>query len=721
MSSQVTLDLFGMTCANCALRIEKGLARVPGVIEARVNFTGETARIVTDESVSPESLVESVRKLGYEALEHDRSRASQKHRASRQRTGFELLAAFVLTTPLLYGMAAHLFSLPGAALFMNPWLQALLAAPVQFILGSRFYRGAWRALMNGSANMDVLVALGTSAAYGYSVAAALSGSHQKIFFETSAVLITFILAGKWLEQFARLRSAEALESLLSLKPGRTRIRRANGSFEETSAEVLRPGDVILASAGESIPADGLVIEGRSEVDESMITGESVPVLRSPGDPVIGGTTNGNGTLTIEVKRTGAESTLSSIIRIVEEAQVSRAPVQDIADRISAYFVPAVVLIASAVLTGWLLLTGDISGAVANAVAVLVISCPCALGLATPVSLLVGTGRAAKLGILFRNARALETLAGITHAAFDKTGTLTRGRPALQQILASGPLDMLLARLASLEAVSNHPLAAAVVREAKARGIKLASVQNLETEPGGGILGRVGEDIVIAGRLSFVENHGVTLPDWMRRQVEAWVMDGQTVVTAFVRGGWLILGLQDELRENARQAAADLVERGITPVLLSGDQAPTVAAAARATGIQEFHAQLSPAQKQIRIQELTAQGFRPAMIGDGINDAPALAAAYAGIAMGSGTDAAMSTADIILLNGDLSKLDTAVALSRATVRNIRENFFWAIAYNSFGIPLAAAGFLSPWIAGAAMAASSLSVVLNALRLKRSRLA
>lgn len=724
---EITLDLFGMTCANCALRIEKGLAKVPGVEEARVNFAGETAYLRSSSAVTIDALVKTVEKLGYQASQHTeagRSASEEKHRSERRALGVRFALSAVLSVPLMYSMVSHfswLSFLPAVHFLMNPWVQLALAAPVQFVLGAAFYRGAFRALLNKSANMDVLVALGTSAAFGYSLAKSLMGVTDELYYETSAVLITFILGGKWMELAARGRSSDAIRALLHLRPQRARVKRED-TWVELPAEYVKTGDLISVQPGERIAADGTVVEGVSSVDESMLTGESMPVDKEPSSTVIGGSVNGNGALVIRADRVGADSVLSSIIRIVEEAQASRAPLQRIADRISAVFVPVVVLISVIDFVLWMILDPwNTGGALKNAISVLVIACPCALGLATPISLLVGTGRAAGLGILFRNAEALEGAASLQAIAFDKTGTLTEGRPALTRMHAFGQEESTMLELtASAESRSEHPLARAIVQAAEARGLTLRS-GSLQAEPGGGIDSVIDGVRIVAGKFSFVETRAA-IPHELLEAGRGLEELGQSTVWAWAETkppGFAVFGLEDQLKPTSIQAVARLKDLGIHPILLTGDNKSAAAAIAARVGIEDVRAGLSPQDKSDAIDALKRSGVSIGMTGDGINDAPALARADVGFAMGHGSDIAMETAAVVLVKGDLLRLADSIGLGRATVRNIRQNFFWALAYNAVGIPVAAAGLLAPWIAGAAMAMSSVSVVVNALRLARAR--
>ncbi len=747
-NQEITLDLFGMTCANCALRIEKGLRKVAGVEDARVNFARETAYVRFDKQVKPEELFSKVESLGYKASEHSEANAGEaedKHNAELKKLKFRFIVSALLSIPLLYTMVSHfsvLSFLPLPAVFMNPWFQFLLATPVQFWIGMPFYVGAYRALRNKAANMDVLVAIGTSAAYGYSlVVSVLQGLNQNDFFyfeimkhiehlghsafpplyyETSAVLLTFILGGKWIETVVRGKSSSAIKALLKLKPETALIKKEN-DWIEVPSEYLKVGDLILVKPGEKIPADAVVSEGTSSVDESMLTGESLPVEKVVTSKVLGGTINGNGALILKTEKVGSETVLAGIIRIVEDAQASRAPLQKIADQISGVFVPIVVLLATLDFALWyfFLEPGLVNGALEKAIAILVIACPCALGLATPVSLLVGTGKAAAKGILFRNAEALETAAFINTIAFDKTGTLTEGKPFVVNFKTTAEKgEFALSKIASAESGSEHPLASAIVNFAKEKKVSLSKFENLQIESGGGVFALVEGNEVLVGKKFYLQKLGHNPPEEILQIAESWERAGSTVVFAITIGtdtAWTILAIEDKLKETSKLAIEKLKSLGIEPVLLTGDNEVTARKIANEVGIQKVFASLLPEDKSKSISSLKSEGKRVAMAGDGINDAPALASADIGIAMGTGTDVAIETAGVVLVKGDLLRLIDVIQISRGTVRNIRQNFFWALCYNAIGIPIAGIGLLAPWISGAAMAFSSISVVLNALSL------
>jgi len=745
---EITLDLFGMTCANCALRIEKGLRKVAGVEDARVNFARETAYVRFSPTTTAESLFDKVESLGYKASEHSEANAGEaegKHKTELKKLKFRFVVSALLSIPLLYTMVSHfsiLSFLPLPAIMMNPWFQFLLATPVQFWIGFPFYMGAYRALRNKAANMDVLVAIGTSAAYGYSLVVSITqGLSQNDFFyfgimkhiehlghsafpplyyETSAVLLTFILGGKWIETVVRGQSSSAIKALLKLKPETARVKKEN-DWIDVPSEYLKVGDLILVKPGEKIPTDSVVVEGTSSVDESMLTGESLPVEKIATSKVLGGTINGSGALILKTEKVGSETLLASIIKTVEDAQASRAPLQKIADQISGVFVPIVVLLATLDFALWYfyLEPGILNAALEKAIAILVIACPCALGLATPVSLLVGTGKAAAKGILFRNAEALETAAFINTIAFDKTGTLTEGKPYVIKYKTSTDNENLpIEKIASVEAGSEHPLAKAIVNFAKEKNISLSKFSNLQIESGGGVTALVDNYQVFAGKKSYLRSQGYETPTELFQVAEAWEKEGSTVVFAVVAGigtSWAIFAIEDKLKETTKAAIAELKSLGIEPILLTGDNENTARKIASQVGIEKVFASLLPEDKAKSIATLKAEGKKIAMAGDGINDAPALASADIGIAMGTGTDVAIETAGVVLVKGDLLRLIDVIRISRSTVRNIRQNFFWALCYNAIGIPIAGIGLLAPWISGAAMAFSSISVVLNALSL------
>ncbi|HJU49957.1 MAG TPA: heavy metal translocating P-type ATPase, partial [Pseudogulbenkiania sp.] len=704
------------TCAACAGRIEKVLNRLPGV-NASVNFASETAILhFPAGAVRQDDIVAAVHKAGYSATPRaavgDETLA-EKHRQAYLRERRWFWFAALLTAPLLWEMAAMLGGAPHGVL--PRWLQLALATPVQFLAGWRFYKGSWHALRGGGANMDVLVALGTSMAYILSAVVTLAGWHdQHVYFEAGAAVITLVLLGKLLEARAKGKTSSAIEELIRLAPKTARVERA-GQLLEVPVAQLQPGDVVLVRHGERIAVDGEVIAGHAAVDESMLTGESLPVSKTLGDAVYAGTQNQDGMLTVRAIGVGSQTQLADIVRLVSEAQGSKAPIQRLADVISGVFVPAVVAIAVITLlaTGWL--TGDWVRALIHAVAVLVIACPCALGLATPTAVMVGIGNGARRGILFRNAGALEMAGRLTALVVDKTGTLTEGRPVVTDVL---PLtvsrETLLQLAASIEAGSEHPLARAVLTVAEEQGLARLPVQGFSAEVGRG----VEAEVEGYGRLR------VGVPDWLVNSLpeaaNAFYAEGKTVI-ALGRDGELmgLLAIADQLRPGSAEAVERLRRLGVKVVMLTGDKAATAASIAAAAGIAEFRAEVKPQDKAAAVAQLQQAGHKVGMVGDGVNDAPALAAADVGFAMGAGSDVAIETADVTLRQGDMRHVADAIRLSRVTLRKIRQNLFFAFVYNVLGIPLAALGWLNPVIAGAAMAASSVSVVSNSLLLRRWR--
>ena len=717
-----TLDLQveGMSCAACVTRAEKALAAVPGVESVAVSLVTGSARISTRLDADPAPLITALQRVGLEStLRHAPQAADAPARLGWQ--GFALIASILLSLPLVLPMLLQPFGLH----WMPPgWLQWLLATPVQFVFGARFYRAAWPALRAGSGNMDLLVALGTSAAYGLSVYLLLTGQGGHLYFEAAAVVITLVQLGKWLEARAKRQTTAAIRALQALRPALARVRRADGEQEIPVGQLL-VGDIVVVRPGERIAADGVLIEGESEVDESLITGESLPVAKEAGAVLIGGAVNGTGLIALRVTAVGAQTALARIIELVENAQAGKAPIQHLVDRVAAVFVPVVIVIALLTLLGWGLLGGNWPQALLNAVAVLVIACPCALGLATPTAIMAGTGAAARAGILIRDAEALELAHRVSIVAFDKTGTLTQGRPALaafEEILApNGGLALSgLQIAAALQAGSEHPLARAVVTAAQALALPPAS--KVTAEPGRGVRGEVEGRSYALGSLRWMRELGFD-DQQLAAQAAAHQAQGHTVSWLAEIGSTpqlrALLAFGDPARDEARQAIASLHAAGVKTVLLTGDHISSARAIAQALGVDDVRAEVLPADKARIINELRAGGQIVAMVGDGINDAPALAAADVGIAMGSGTDVAMNAAGITLMRADPRLVPEALLLSRRTTQKIRQNLFWAFIYNTAGIPLAAAGLLSPVFAGAAMAASSVSVVGNALLLGRKK--
>ncbi|MDR2111869.1 MAG: heavy metal translocating P-type ATPase [Candidatus Accumulibacter sp.] len=716
------LGIEGMSCAACATRLEKALNRLDGV-EAVVNLASERARVrYRPGRADVDSLLEAVARAGFSGHPlDDRSREEEKarklalYRAELRR----FWIAAVLTLPLVAQMATMFGA--GApqehhAEMLPRWLQLLLATPVQFWIGWRFYDGGWRGLRGGGANMDVLVALGTSAAYLFSLAVTLGGlGDLPVYFEASAAVITLVLLGKLLESRARARTTAAIEALLRLRPRTARVER-DGHLVEIDAARLMPGDVFIVRPGENVPVDGEVLEGASSVNEAMLTGESMPVDKRPGARVFAATANQQGMLRCRATGVGEHTLLAGIIRRVAEAQGSKAPVQRLADRIAAIFVPAVCAIALVTFAAWWFFGGAFDEALINAVAVLVIACPCALGLATPTAIMVGAGRGARAGILVKNAEALERAGKIRVLAVDKTGTLTRGEPEVTDIVPlSITADQALTLAAALEQGSEHPLGKAVLRAARASERRLPAVAGFKATPGVGVEGSIEGRFLTLGAPDGLP--GAALP---AERLAALRNEGKTVVALAENGAVLaLLAIADPLRESSPAAVARLKAMGARVVMLTGDNPVTAAAIARRAGIEDFRAGISPGGKADAIDALKSGGNVVAMAGDGINDAPALAAADVGFAMGAGSDAAIEAADITLVRGDLDGVADAIRLSRATLGKIRQNLFWAFIYNLLGIPLAALGWLNPVVAGGAMALSSVSVVCNSLLLFRGR--
>ncbi|SHH54318.1 cation-translocating P-type ATPase [Massilia sp. CF038] len=714
---ETSLDISGMSCAACVGRVEKALRAVPGVVDASVNLATERATVHTRQGAT-EALVAAVAQAGYSAVPYTAETAAAP--ASAARGGpetWQLLVSAALTAPLVLPMLAEA---AGMHLMLPAWLQWLLATPVQFWIGARFYRGAWNALRARSGNMDLLVALGTSAAYGLSLYQWLGEGAGHLYFEAAAVVITLVRVGKWLELRARRQTTAAIRALQALRPDSATVRR-DGIAQSVPIAALRVGDEVLVRPGERIPMDGEVIEGQSHADESMLTGESMPIAKVPGARVIGGAVNGEGLLVVRAQAIGAETVLARIIRAVEDAQAAKAPIQRLVDRVSAVFVPTIVLIALATFVLWWTVQGDWHQAIIHAVAVLVIACPCALGLATPTAIMAGTGVAARHGILIKDAEALELLHDVQVVAFDKTGTLTAGKPRLTACVAvNGQHDVMLGLAAAVQQNSEHPLARAVMAAAQAAGQQPRAATGMQARAGLGVTASVDGVSLALGNARMLAGEGVATSA-LAESAQAHEQAGDTV-------SWLaqlaperkligMLAFGDSVKPESAAAVARLQAAGIRTVMLTGDNEGSARNIAATLGIDEVHAQVMPEDKAAIIAGLRARGLRVAMVGDGINDAPALAAADIGIAMGGGTDVAMHTAGVTLMRGDPRLLMDAIDISRRTYSKIRQNLFWAFIFNVIGVPLAAFGLLNPMLAGAAMAFSSVSVVSNALLLKR----
>ncbi|WP_206996127.1 heavy metal translocating P-type ATPase [Trinickia mobilis] len=756
------LDIGGMTCASCAARVEKALARTPGVTRAAVNLATERATVASDAPLDVDGLVAAVVKAGYAArpvAAPDADAAAAQPGASTtdteavkrrqdRRERNALIVAALLTLPLMLPMLTEWSSAP---LALPVWLQLAFASVVQFGFGARFYTAAWRALRAKSGNMDLLVALGTSAAYGLSVwqSAAHPGDMAHLYFEAAAVVIVLVRFGKWLEARAKRQTTDAIRALNALRPDRARIRGGDGHERDVPLAQVRVGTVVVVRPGERVPIDGVVLEGRTHIDESLITGESLPVAKEAGERVTAGSINGDGLIAVTTRATGAETTLARIIRLVETAQAEKAPIQRLVDRVSAVFVPAILAIALVTLIGWLLAGASGETSILNAVSVLVIACPCALGLATPAAIMAGTGVAARHGVLIKDAQALELAQRVSVVAFDKTGTLTAGKPS---VVAFEPVGIgrgeAFALAAAVQRGSDHPLARALVAAAEsdvdgledgvgtvgaqraksaqasaAQGARLKAALTLAV-PGRGVQAEVDGRTLAIGSSRWLAELGIDLPPAIAARAEEFAAAGNTVswlmsvaTPGAPAAALALIAFGDTVKPGAREAIERLAARGVTSVLVTGDNHGSAASVAAALGIRDFHADVLPADKARIVRELKARtGGIVAMAGDGINDAPALAAADIGMAMSTGTDVAMHTAGITLMRGDPALVADAIDISRRTYRKIRQNLFWAFVYNLAGVLLAAFGLLNPMLAGAAMAFSSVSVVTNALLLK-----
>jgi len=748
------LEIGGMTCASCAMRVEKALAKVPGVASASVNLATETASVnltASAAAAASDALIAAVKKAGYEAAllappnaapepaDADVASApettagaavptaAERKRSQTRRELVAVLVCALLTLPLIVPMLGEWFGLHA---MLPPWLQFGLASIVQFVFGARFYRAAYRAVRAGAGNMDLLVALGTSAAYGISVyqLATHPDDAMHLYFEASAVVITLVRFGKWLEARAKRQTTDAIRALQALRPDRARIR-VGADEREVPLTQVKVGTVVIVRPGERVPVDGAVLEGRTHIDESLITGESMPVAKQTGDAVTAGSINGEGVIAVTTTATGAETTLARIIRLVESAQAEKAPIQRLVDRVSEIFVPAILAIAALTLIGWLLAGAGGETAILNAVAVLVIACPCALGLATPAAIMAGTGVAARHGVLIKDAEALETAHRVNVVAFDKTGTLTIGQPSVTAFEPVGSIgrDEALALAAAVQRQSDHPLARAVVKahEAAAPGARVLTASAARAVAGRGVEADVEGRALALGSARWLRELGIGLSpeaEARARELEAagntvsWLMqrDSQSGVAL------ALIAFGDTVKPTARAAIDRLRAMGVKSVLVTGDNRGSAASVAEALGIDEFHAEVLPDDKARVIRDLKMRSAGiVAMAGDGINDAPALAAADIGIAMATGTDVAMHAAGITLMRGDPALVADAIDISRRTWRKIQQNLFWAFVYNLIGIPLAAFGLLNPMLAGAAMAFSSVSVVTNALLLRTWR--
>lgn len=719
--SETQLAVQGMTCASCVRHVEKALLKVPGVTQVEVNLATEKARVFYEAEASVEAMIQAVVKDGYEAQEirpeQTSTGPSKEAELADQLKQVQLAAMFSL--PLLLPM---LWMPLGIHWAVPPWGQFLLATPVQFWLGRRFYIGAYKAIKSRNGNMDLLVALGTSAAYGLSVYHLLQGAHaHALYFESAAVVMTLVLLGKWLEARAKAQTSDAIRALESLRPERARIRQGDQEVE-LPLNQIKVGDLLLIRAGERIPVDAEIVSGQAMLDESMLTGESWPVSKGPQDPLIGGSVNLDGYLEARAQAVGTETMLAKVIRMVESAQSAKAPIQQLVDKVSAVFVPVVLVIALITLFGWMMAGLDFEHAMINAVAVLVIACPCALGLATPAAIMVGMGLGARNGILIKDAQSLEITHAINTVAFDKTGTLTQGQPDLVNIWSPTHSSReVLAWLTALQQGSNHPLAQAVLRKARLQNVSSPAATGLKILAGRGVQGQVKDKSLILGNQRLMQESGIDL-NGFDTEAQAALNQGLTLsYLADTQHQKLIamVAFADQIKSSALATLDALHQLGIQSVLITGDHPQAAQRVAQELGIDQVYAEVLPADKAQIVKDLQAQGRRVAMVGDGINDAPALAAADVGFAMATGTDVAMQAAGITLMRGEPLLIPDAIDISRRTYAKIRQNLFWAFIYNLVGIPLAALGLLNPMLAGAAMAFSSVSVISNALLLRRWR--
>ncbi len=725
-NSSIELKISGMSCAACSAKIERKLGKTEGVIKASVNLATEKANIQYDPSkIKASDIIKIIEFLGYKAkkaqeMAADREKEQREKEIKRLR--FELIASAILSSPLILAMVAMLLHIDIAFLH-NEYFQLAVATPVQFVIGFRFYRNAFHALKAKSANMDVLISLGTSAAYFFSIYNAFfvphgEGMMKELYFEAAAVIITLILLGKYLEAVAKGKTSEAIKKLMGLQAKTARVIR-NGVEEDVSIEDVVVGDIVVVRPGEKVPCDGKVLEGNSSVDESMLTGESLPVEKKVGDIVIGATINKFGTFKFEASKVGKDTALSQIIKMVEDAQGSKAPIQKIADRVSGIFVPAVVGIAVLTFLIWYLVVDDFTSAMISAVSVLVIACPCALGLATPTAIMVGTGKGAENGILIKGGEHLETAYKLNSIVLDKTGTITKGEPEVTDVVILGSIskDEIMKLSAISEKSSEHPLGVAIYEKGKSVYGNLSDPDRFEAIPGRGIKSVIGNNEIYIGTRKLMAQIGLDTTD-----IEATIAkledEGKTAMIMSVNNKIeAIIAVADTVKEHSKEAIEELQKMGIEVYMITGDNKRTADAIAKQVGIKNVLAEVLPENKAEEVEKLKRQGKVVGMVGDGINDAPALATADIGMAIGTGTDVAIEAADITLMRGDLRSIPTAIRLSKKTMSKIKQNLFWAFIYNIVAIPFASLGYLSPVLAGCAMAFSSVSVVTNSLSLKR----
>jgi len=713
-----TLLVEGMTCSACSARVEKVLSRLDGVTYANVNLSTNKAVVeFPSGAIEDQVLIKAIEKAGYKAeveVERDVDREKEMREKEIKSLKRSFIVSAIFSLPLFSAMFFHMAGRHN--ILTNGYFQLVLATFVQFVIGSRFYTGAYKSLRGGGANMDVLVALGTTAAYFYSIYNLIIGVDE-FYFEASAVIITLILLGKTFEAVAKGRTSEAIKKLIGLQPKTARVIR-DGEEVDLPIENVVIGDIIVVRPGEKIPVDGVIVEGNSSIDESMITGESIPVDKSVGDEVIGATINKFGSFKFRATKVGKDTVLAQIVKLVEEAQGSKAPVQRLADKISGIFVPVVVAIALVTLLGYYLIKGDFNTGLINAVAVLVIACPCALGLATPTAIMVGTGKGAENGILFKSGEHLEKAHEMDTIVFDKTGTITKGEPEVTDIVPIGNMDSdkLLKIAASVEKTSEHPLGQAIVRRAEEKLLMIEQAKEFTAIPGKGIKAVLEDKTVYVGNRRLMEEENIDVKS-LEENLSQLEEEGKTAMLVAVDGKVAgIIAVADKIKENSKEAIKKLMDMGLEVYMITGDNERTARAIGKQVGIRNVLAEVLPENKAEVVEKIKAEGKKVGMVGDGINDAPALVAADVGFAIGTGTDVAIEAADVTLMRGDLMAIVTAIRLSHRTMRTIKQNLFWAFFYNTVGIPFSALGFLNPMIAGAAMAFSSVSVVTNSLRLR-----